>query len=230
MHFGHQRFAAHYDICTQLLAILSIAIVPQRVVVQLPTVSDSPMSMAELIAADSLFPLRSISSTTPCMSPPGSPWKSIVAAEGMILYVFSSDLQPKISIRRKPSPCIGSQIISLLGVTCKNSGSEKNVRQKWTRVLHTIICQWKSSSESLHLSLIGYNSLIKVTESVVLLMLINYMQHINILLYYHARRNATCKIIPKEWKTYQLSKPCMGLLLLPSISSEVFGFKHFAGH
>lgn len=49
------------------------------------TVSDSPISMTELIATDSLFPLRSISSTMPCTSPPGRPWKSIVAAEGRML-------------------------------------------------------------------------------------------------------------------------------------------------
>lgn len=188
--------------------------------------------MAELIAADSLFLLRSISSTTTCISPPGRPWKSIVTGEEMMLNVFSSNLKPKISIKRKsiaralavsffPFLVWQGRIPDQKKIWCKNGHVFSTLR---------IICQWKSSSESLHLSLMTYNSLIKVTESFVLPMLINYMQHINILLYYRARRNATCKIIPKEWKTYQLSKPCMGLLLVPSISSEVFGFKHFARH
>lgn len=53
-----------------------------------PTVSLSPISMAELIAVESLLPLRSISSITPWMSPPGRPWKSI--ADGSERHVFAS--------------------------------------------------------------------------------------------------------------------------------------------
>ena len=70
-----------------------------------PTASVSPMSIAELMTVDSLLPLRSISSTTPCTpctpctSPPDRPWNSMVAADGRILKLFSSDLQPRISIR-----------------------------------------------------------------------------------------------------------------------------------
>lgn len=68
------------------------------------TVSVSPMSIAELIADESPLLRRSISSITPCISPPGRPWKSIVAADESKLHVLPSDLQAKISVRRKPSP------------------------------------------------------------------------------------------------------------------------------
>lgn len=42
-----------------------------------PTVSVSPLSIAELMAGASLLVLRSISSMTPCISEPERLWKSI---------------------------------------------------------------------------------------------------------------------------------------------------------
>lgn len=137
--------------CSQLAIGIALS-----VVAWLPTVSDSPISMAELIAADSLFLLRSISSTTTCISPPGRPWKSIVAGEGMMLYVFSSNLKPKISIKRKsiaralavsffPFLVWQGRIPDQKKIWCKNGHVFSTLR---------IICQWRSLSKSLHLSLI----------------------------------------------------------------------------
>lgn len=66
-----------------------------------PTVSVSPMSIAELIGIESLLPLRSISSTTPRMSAPGTPWKSIADSEQ---HVLTAEPRAEISVRRSPGP------------------------------------------------------------------------------------------------------------------------------